>query len=149
MMQRLDYYQYNRYAVNGLVALGKHLSAIDKRLRALVEIRVSQINGCLYCIDLHTREARAAGETQQRLDSLPAWYEAPYFDAREKAALAWAEAVTRVAETHAPDAAYETLNAHFSPAEVVDLTLIIATINAWNRIAVSFRRIPDPEPVQA
>ena len=116
--------------------------SIDKRLRALVELRVSQVNGCLFCIDMHTKEARHAGETQQRLDCLPAWREAPFYTEREKAALAWAESVTLVAETGAGDEEYERARAHFSETELVDLTLIIAMINAWNRLGVGFRQVP-------
>ena len=117
-------------------------SSLDPLLRALVEIRVSQINGCVYCVDLHTEQARRLGETQQRLDMLPVWHEAPYFDKRERAALAWAEALTRVSETHAPDADYDCLCESFSEKEIVDLSIAIAVMNAWNRISVGFRRLP-------
>ena len=127
------------------MAKGKtNMQSIDDRLRALIELRVSQINGCAYCVDLHTTEARKAGETTQRLDCLTVWREVSFFDKAEKAALAWAEAVTTVAETGAPTALYEALCASFSEQQVVDLTLIIAQMNAWNRLAISFAHLPDP-----
>ena len=143
MIERLDYIEINTRAINGLAAVSKHASSIDEKLRALVELRVSQINGCVYCLDVHAEQARAAGETQQRLDCLSAWRECPFFDARKRAALAWADAVTMVAENHAPDEAYNALGEHFLPQEVVDLTLIISLMNAWNRLAISFRHLPD------
>jgi AhpD family alkylhydroperoxidase len=116
---------------------------VGPRLRALVEIRVSQTNGCVYCVDLHTKQARHLGEAQQRLDTLPVWHESPYFDERERAALAWAEALTHISETHAPDADYNKLAEHFSEKEIVDLTIAISLINAWNRISIGFRKLPD------
>lgn len=137
---RINYYEQNPHALNLLASINKHLGAIDKKLKTLVEIRISQINGCAYCVDLHTNQARTEGEAQKRLDNLPVWAECPFFDKREKAALAWAEAVTRISDTGAPDHLYEALRLHFSEREVVDLTLIITLMNAWNRIAISFRR---------
>src|SRR6266540_3687682 len=103
MIGRIDYYEINPKAVIGLAAIDKHITAIDKRLRVLVELRVSQINGCVYCIDLHSRQAREEGESQQRLDCLVAWEECPFFTEAEHAAFAWAEALTNVSRTHAPD----------------------------------------------
>lgn len=144
MIYRLPYDELNPRAVNGFDALAKHVSAIDKKLQALIELRVSQINGCVYCLDSHARQARASGEAQQRLDCLAAWPEYPFFDARERAALAWAEAVTLISQTHAPDAVYEQLCNHFSEREIVDLTLIITFMNTWNRLAISFRQLPEP-----
>ncbi|HSZ41633.1 MAG TPA: carboxymuconolactone decarboxylase family protein [Trebonia sp.] len=114
-------------------------AGIDRRLRELVRIRASQLNGCAYCIDMHTRDARAAGETEQRIYALPAWRETPFFDARERAALAFAETVTLLAGTHVPDADYAAVAAQFSPAEVAALLSVIVAINAWNRIAVTSR----------
>lgn len=116
--------------------------AIEPRLRYLVELRVSQINGCVYCIDMHSEEARLAGEKQQRLDCLPAWREAPFFSERERAALGWAESVTHVAQTGVPDEVYEATQPHFSEKELVDLTFIVASMNLWNRVAISFRTRP-------
>jgi AhpD family alkylhydroperoxidase len=105
-------------------------------------LRTSQINGCSYCVDLHSREARAAGEGQQRLDCLPVWRETELYDERERAALAWAESVTLVSQTGVPDDVFEELQRHFSEKEIVDLTFIVASMNAWNRMAISFRQGP-------
>jgi len=143
MIKRFDYYEINPKAIDMLAAIDKHLVSIDKKLLALVQLRVSQINGCVYCVDLHSEQARTEGETQQRLDFIAVWQECPFFDERERAALAWAEAVTRLPETHAPDNVYENLKEYFSEKEIVDLTLDISLMNAWNRIAVSFRHLPD------
>lgn len=142
MSTRASYFKLNRSAVDGLVDVGKQFGSVDAKLRALVELRVSQINGCVFCVDRHSGEARELGETQQRLDCLVAWQESRLFDDAERAALAWAESLTRVAETHAPDAVYDALAAHFSEQQIVDLTLITATMNAWNRIAIGHRAQP-------
>jgi len=115
---------------------------LDPKLLHLVKLRASQINGCAYCIDLHCREARADGEAQQRLDVLSTWRETEFYDAREQAALAWTEALTRVADINAPDDAYDTLASAFGEAERVALTLAIVAINGWNRIAIGFRMAP-------
>ena len=143
MIERLDYIALNGPAIAGMAAAKDKMASIDARLRALVELRVSQINGCAYCVDLHSTEARAAGETQQRLDCLTVWEEVPFFSEAEKAALAWTEAVTLISETGAPEPLYEALKAHYSDQQIVDLTLIIAQMNAWNRLAISFRHLPD------
>jgi AhpD family alkylhydroperoxidase len=111
----------------------------DPRLRELVRVRASQLNGCAYCIDMHTKDARAIGETEQRLYGLAAWRETPYFTARERAALAFTEAVTLVADTHVPAAAYDAVAAEFEPEEVAALLSLIVTINAWNAISVASR----------
>lgn len=142
MIERINYMEVNARAVNGFGSLGKHISTIGDILRALVELRVSQINGCVYCLDLHARQARALGETQQRLDCLAAWNECPFFNEREKAAFAWAEAVTNISQSHAPDAVYEQTKSHFKDEELVDLTLIISFMNSWNRLAIGFRQLP-------
>jgi AhpD family alkylhydroperoxidase len=112
---------------------------IDPRLRELIRIRASQLNGCAYCIDMHTKDARAIGETEQRIYGLTAWAETPYFTARERAALAFTETVTLLADTHVPDEAYQAVAAEFSPQEVAALVSLIVTINAWNAIGVSTR----------
>jgi AhpD family alkylhydroperoxidase len=112
---------------------------LDHRLRELVRIRASQLNGCAYCIDMHTKDARAVGETEQRIYALPAWRETPFFSARERAALAFTEAVTLVADTRVPAEAYDDVAAHFAPDEVAALLSLIVTINAWNMIAVATR----------
>jgi len=114
-------------------------AGIDPRLRELVRIRASQLNGCAYCIDMHTKDARAIGETEQRLYALPAWAETPYFSDRERAALAFTETVTLLAGTHVPAAAYQDVAAEFSEDEIAALVGLIVTINAWNAISVSTR----------
>jgi AhpD family alkylhydroperoxidase len=114
-------------------------SSIEPKLKHMLKLRASQINGCAYCIDMHSKDARALGESEQRLYGLDAWEESPYYTERERAALAWIESVTRVAETHVPDEAFDRVRAHFSEQEVVDLTFLAATINAWNRLAISMR----------
>jgi AhpD family alkylhydroperoxidase len=111
----------------------------DPRLRELVRIRASQLNGCAYCIDMHSKDARAIGETEQRLYALPAWKETPFFTDRERAALAFAEAVTLVAEDHVPSEAYEAVAEHFTPDEIAALVSLLVAINAWNAISVSTR----------
>jgi AhpD family alkylhydroperoxidase len=112
---------------------------VDHRLRELVRIRASQLNGCAYCIDMHTKDARAVGETEQRIYALPAWRESPFFTARERAALEFTETVTRVAENHVPVEAYDAVAAQFGPDEVAALLSLIVTINAWNMLAVATR----------
>jgi AhpD family alkylhydroperoxidase len=112
---------------------------LDHRLRELVRIRASQLNGCAYCIDMHTKDARAVGETEQRLYALPAWRETPFFTARERAALSFTESVIRLSETHVPDAAYEEVASEFSPEEAGALLGLIVTINAWNALSVASR----------
>jgi AhpD family alkylhydroperoxidase len=111
----------------------------DPRLRELVRIRASQLNGCAYCIDMHTKDARAIGETEQRLYALPAWKETPFFTERERAALAFAEAVTLVAQDHVPSESYEAVAEHFTPDEIAALVSLLVAINAWNAISVSTR----------
>jgi AhpD family alkylhydroperoxidase len=117
-------------------------SGLEHSILELVKIRASQINGCAYCIDMHTKDARALGETEQRIYALNAWRETPFFNDRERAALEWTEAVTRVADTHVPDEIYERVRQHFSEAELVALTFALVAINGWNRLAISFRAVP-------
>lgn len=119
-----------------------HQSGLEISLLHLIKFRASQINGCAYCLDMHWKDARALGESEQRLYGLDAWEESPYYTDRERAALAWTDAVTRVAETHVPDEVYEKVRAHFTEKEIADLTLAVATINAWNRVAISLRAEP-------
>ena len=119
-----------------------HQSGLELSLLLLIKVRASQINGCAYCIDMHWKDLRANGESEQRLYGLDAWQESPYYTDRERAALAWAEAVTRVAETHVPDDVYEEVRPHFTQKELADLTLAVATINAWNRLAIATRAEP-------
>jgi AhpD family alkylhydroperoxidase len=144
MTQRID---YPTVAPDVYKALnGAHAallrSGLEKKLIDLVFQRVSQINGCAYCVELHGRDLRALGETPERLDSIAAWDESPYFSAREKAALAWAESLTHVSTTRAPDHVYEEVRRHFSETETANLTYAAALMNAFNRIAVGLRREP-------
>jgi AhpD family alkylhydroperoxidase len=115
------------------------VSGLERSLLELVKIRASQINGCAYCIDMHTKDARAAGETEQRIYALNAWREAPFFSDRERAALEWTEAVTRVADTQVPDDVYEGVRPFFEEQELVALTMALVAVNGWNRLAISFR----------
>jgi AhpD family alkylhydroperoxidase len=141
MTSRLD---ATKYVASGMGRAMLELSSqvearVERRLFELVKIRASQINGCAYCLDMHTKDARLAGETEQRIYALNAWRETPFFSDRERAALEWTEAVTRVADTHVPDEIYERVKTQFDEAEVVALTFAIVVINSWNRLAVSFR----------
>ena len=122
-----------------LALSGEVASRLDHQLFELVKIRASQINGCAYCLDMHTKDARAAGETEQRIYALSAWRETPFFSDRERAALEWTEAVTRVGDTHVPDDVYERVSRHFDEAELVALTFGVVVINSWNRLAISVR----------
>ncbi len=144
MAARIDYTKVGGGALRAMLGLEKYLaeSSIEKPLRELVKVRASQINGCAYCLDMHWKDARAGGETEQRLYGLAAWRESPYYTERERAALAWAEELTLIAERHAPEELYAEVCRHFSEQEIVDLTLAVTTINAWNRIAISFRSEP-------
>ena len=138
MIDRLNYVALNRMALQNMMKAKDSMPSIPERLRALIEVRISHINGCAYCVDLHTVQARAAGETTQRLDCLTVWQDVPFFEPDEKAALGWAEAVTRITEDGAPSALYDALSDHFSDDQIVDLTWIIAQMNTWNRLAISF-----------
>ena len=138
MEQRLDFYKASPEAMKALMALEIAVSklGIEPALQELVRLRASQINGCAFCVDLHTSDARKKGETERRLYAVSVWRETPFFTPRERAALAWTEAVTRVADTHVPDADYEALLAHFNEVESVNLTLAIGLINTWNRLEI-------------
>ncbi|WP_114943453.1 carboxymuconolactone decarboxylase family protein [Microvirga calopogonii] len=148
MKARLIPFEVAPGSLKPMVELEKTLknSGLEHSLIELVKTRASQINGCAYCIHMHTKDARANGETEERLYLLNAWRESPLYNERERAALAWTEALTLVAETHAPDEDYEELSKRFTPAEQVNLTLLIGAINAWNRLAIGFRSI---HPVEA
>lgn len=141
MTARLDYHRAAPEAMKAMKALEEATRklTLPAALRELIKVRVSQINGCAFCLDLHAPDARAAGVSQQKLDVLAAWRESPVFDKAERAALGWAEALTRIEATAAPDADHEALAAAFDERERVEVTLVIATINAWNRFAVGFR----------
>ena len=131
-------------AIKPLRALGKYLQtgSIEQPLIELVLMRASQLNGCAYCLDMHSKDARAAGETEQRLYVLQAWREAPFYSDRERAALAWCEAVTRLDAHGVSDEVYEAARAQFSEKELGDLNMAVILINAWNRIAIPFQNVP-------
>ena len=141
MSTRIDIQSASQGAVQAMLQLQDYVnqSGLESSLLELVKMRASQINGCAYCLDLHAKEARAAGESEQRLYLLDAWREAPFYTDRERAALEWTEAVTRVSDGHVPDEAFEAVSNQFGEDELVDLTLAIVTINGWNRLAISFR----------
>lgn len=144
MQSRMDYSKVAPEAVKGMWELESYVrhSGLEPRLLELVRLRASQINGCAFCVDMHTKDARAAGETEQRLYAVSVWEETPFFSERERAALAWTEAVTKVSDTHVPDGVYELARQHFSERELIDLTMAIIAINGWNRLAISFRKVP-------
>lgn len=139
--------EYAKVAPDGIAAMRGlesyvHASGLEPRLLELVKVRASQINGCAYCLDMHTKDARHEGEKEQRLHAIAAWHEAPFFSERERAALAWAEAVTLVSQNHVSDEVYEQARRHFGEKELVDLTIAVIAINGWNRLAVAFRMVP-------
>ncbi len=143
MKPRIEIGKFNPKALQALIGLGTlaEQSGIEPKLLHLMMMRASQMNGCAYCLDMHSKDARAIGETEQRLYGLDAWREAPYYSERERAALAWTEAVTNVATTHAPDEVYQALRAHFTEQEIGNLTMAIAVINAFNRLNVALRTV--------
>lgn len=143
MKERLNYFAASPKGRDAMLGLENYVrnSGLEHSLLELVKTRASQINGCAHCLDMHTKDARAAGETEQRLYGLSAWHEAPYYTERERAALAWTEAITLISQTHAPDEVYEEARKYFNEKELVDLTLAIVAINGWNRLAVGFRRV--------
>lgn len=144
MKPRLDFYTASPDALKALIALEAAVGklGLEPALLELIKLRASQINGCAFCVDMHTSDARKRGESERRLYAVSVWRETPFFTPRERAALGWTEAVTLLSQTHVPDDAYAAMTAEFSEREVVDLTLAIATINSWNRMAVSFRKMP-------
>ena len=141
MKPRLNIAAVSAGAYHAMLGLEKyiHESSIEPGLVHLLKMRASQINGCAYCLDMHSKDARAAGETEQRLYGLDAWREAPYYTDRERAALEWTEALTLVAEGHVPDDVYERARGQFSEKELVELGMIAVAINGWNRLAIAFR----------
>ena len=143
-MERIEYEKADRKALEAMLGLENYVGdcGVEAPLLELVRLRASQINGCAYCIDMHTKDARARGETEQRLYLLQSWADAPLYSDRERAALAWTESVTRISETRAPDAVYNEARKHFTEAELVALTMAIITINGWNRLAIAFRSTP-------
>jgi AhpD family alkylhydroperoxidase len=139
MPPRLDYSKISPAALQAVYGMEQYVrkSSLEHSLIELIKLRASYMNGCAYCVDMHTKDALAAGETAQRLFAVPLWREAPFFTPRERAALAWTEAVTELGHDGVPDSLYEATREHFSEVELVDLTMAIATINVWNRLAVA------------
>lgn len=149
MTPRLNPYQASPDTIKAVTALETYIAncGLERSLYHLVKTRASQINGCAFCVHMHTRDARAHGETEERLYLLSAWRESPLYTERERAALAWTEALTLIAETHAPDEAYDDVKRQFTEEEIVKLTILIGTINLWNRLAISMRSVhPVKEP---
>ncbi|HYP25981.1 MAG TPA: carboxymuconolactone decarboxylase family protein [Blastocatellia bacterium] len=144
MQPRLNYDKVAPGALRAMYSLQKYVDecGLEHSLLALVKVRASQINGCAYCLDMHTKDARADDETEQRLYTLSAWRETPFFTERERAALAWTEAVTLIADGHAPDEVFEQVRQHFSDEELINLTAAVVAINSWNRLSISFRAVP-------
>ena len=144
MEPRFDYRTFSPEPIQAMIAIEKYIAScgLDHKFVHLLKLRASQINGCAFCIDMHSIDARAEGEPEQRLYALDAWRETPFFTDRERAGLAWIEAVTLVHQTHVPDQVYEDARKHFSEKEIFDLTFIASTINAWNRIAIASRTPP-------
>ncbi len=149
MSQRINYRAAASDTVAALYNVALHLNKVfpDHRLKALVELRASQINGCAFCVDMHSKEARKTGETQQRLDCLCVWRDVSFFTPRERAALALAEAVTLISADHVPDDVFEEVRAHFTERETVDLVMIISVMNTWNRLSITMRGAPEPDAV--
>ena len=143
MKARIDLMQVNPGVIQAMLGLERQVrkAGLDHALLDLVRMRASQINGCAYCLDMHSKDARANGETEQRLYGLNAWREAPYYTDRERAALDWTEALTLVADTHVPDDVYERVREQFSEDELVHLTLAVVAINGWNRLNVAARTV--------
>jgi len=144
MQPRLNFRKISSGALKTMLDMEAYLArcGLERPLLHLVRMRASQINGCAYCLDMHSKDARAAGETEQRLYALDAWRETPFYSARERAALAWTESLTLIAQTHAPDDVFREVRAQFSEEEVGNLTLAIVAINGWNRISIGFRTEP-------
>ena len=145
MEPRLDFYKTSPDAIKAMLAFSAATEklGLEKPLLELVKLRASQVNGCAFCVDMHAADARKGGETERRLYAVPVWRETPFFTPRERAALAWTEAVTQISARGAPDDVYAALNAEFTPKEQMDLTLAISMINCWNRLAISFHKMPD------
>jgi AhpD family alkylhydroperoxidase len=144
MESRLDFYKASPNAIKAMLALEETIgkSAVEKSLAELVRLRASQINGCAFCVDMHFTDAKKGGETDRRLASVVVWRETPFFTDRERAALAWTEALTLISVDHVPDDVWTAVKPHFTDAEIVDLTLLITAINGWNRFAIAFRKMP-------
>ena len=144
MEPRIDLYKLSPEGYKAMLGLEHYLShsSIESKLLHLLKLRVSQMNGCAFCLDMHWKDLQVAGENEQRMYSLDAWRETSYYTDRERAALAWAEAVTDVTHGHVPDEVYDQARQHFNEQELADLTLAVVTINSWNRISIAFRVVP-------
>jgi len=144
MEPRIDYLKSARGAYHAMLGIEHYLQqcGLETSLQNLIKLRVSQINGCAYCIDMHWKDLRAAGESEQRLYGLDAWEESPYYTDRERAALAWAESVTNIQDGHVPDTVFEQVKNFFNDKELADLTLAVTAINSWNRLSISARTVP-------
>jgi AhpD family alkylhydroperoxidase len=144
MQARLDFFKVSPEGTKAMMALEERVSqsSIEKPLAERVRLRASQINGCAFCVDMHSTDARKGGETDRRLATVSVWRETPFFTERERAAFEWTEAVTLVSQTHVPDDVWERVKPHFTAPEIADLTMLIIAINGWNRIAISLRKMP-------
>ena len=144
MEPRIDFMSAGQGVMKAMLELANHVhkSGLDNKLIDFINLRVSQINGCAYCLDMHWKDLRAAGETEQRLYGLDAWRESPYYNDKERAALAWAEAVTQLGEGRVPDEVFEEAKRHFNDRELAELTLAVVAINGWNRLNIAFRTTP-------
>ena len=144
MQTRLDFYTADPAIMKALLGVENQIAkgSLDILLKELVRLRASQINGCAFCLDMHVTDAMKAGESSRRLATVAAWRETPFFSDRERAALAWTEALTLVAHDHVPDAVWEAVRPHFTDVELMELTAVITSINSWNRFAVAFRKMP-------
>ena len=144
MEPRIDYLKSARGAYHAMLGIEHYLQqcGLEESLQNLIKLRVSQINGCAYCIDMHWKDLRAAGESEQRLYGLDAWEESPFYTDRERAALAWAESVTNIQEGHVPDGVFEHVKEFFNDKELTDLTLAVTAINSWNRLSIAARTVP-------
>ena len=144
MKTRVEFHKIGQKPIQLMLAIEGYLNGcgLDHGMLHLIKLRASQINGCAYCIDMHSKDARALGESEQRLYALNAWEETPFFSERERAALKWTEALTLVADGHVPDTVFEEVRPHFTDDELVNLSLAVSTINAWNRLSIAFRAVP-------
>jgi AhpD family alkylhydroperoxidase len=145
MNTRLDFFKANPADIKALLGVEEQINkgSLDITLKELVRLRASQINGCAFCLDMHVADARKAGETERRLATVSAWRETPFFTERERAALEWTEALTLVAQSHVPDSVWEAVRPHFSDKELTELTLLVTSINSWNRFSIAFRKMPE------
>lgn len=144
LTSRINYQETGQEALKAMLGLEKYVggSGLERSLYELIKLRASQINGCAYCLDMHSKDARKAGETEQRIYALVAWRETPFYTERERAALAWTEALTLISENEVSDELYESVRQHFDEKELITLTMGIIAINGWNRLAIGFRTVP-------